>query len=509
MRLRPLVPSLLLATVALSCSSLLGDFSSGPGGGSGEGGAGEGGGDDGGPGSDGRSPDGASTDSPAGDSPGSESGADAPTDSGDGGLPLVTLKCTGTKPPQPFLVKSLDGNAGSSSGDFSWGVAAFPTGPTSTRLVAGRFGTDVFSVYELDTSTSPPTVKSLDVPVAASVASSSEVISWVGRLQSGFGVAVSYKDTQGFVDLDLYVFRDSTSIATAPTPVRLYSTQNIASGVPSSILEVGPQEYFATAVVLNTTNSVNALLAGLSTGGAQANMATVDTSSGNAFGGLVSVQSGSNVYVYVVGSTGPAFYALADTGTNNGPRTSIARAGSGAAITESFVDAVPGSAPATTNLAYLELDANEAGTALAGAFFSAASVPQSKLSTLTIADIAFGRTYTDLGSVPGLSNGGMGFYGDDFVAIGPGLDTQSNPTSWVNFLWLDMHGVVRGEQVGVNGILAGLGAKLSQNGRTIVASPGPRSAQQAAWNVAWIEQDRDDAGLFYNALEYQELDCAP
>jgi hypothetical protein len=72
-----------------------------------------------------------------------------------------------------------------------------------------------------------------------------------------------------------------------------------------------------------------------------------------------------------------------------------------------------------------------------------------------------------------------------------------------------MHGVVRGEQVGVNGILAGLGPNLSQNGRTIVASPGPRSAQQAAWNVAWIEQDRDDAGQFYDAIDIQEIDCTP
>ncbi|HEY6462765.1 MAG TPA: hypothetical protein VIY73_21495, partial [Polyangiaceae bacterium] len=203
------------------------------------------------------------------------------------------------------------------------------------------------------------------------------------------------------------------------------------------------------------------------------------------------------------------FYALPDTGTSKGPRTSIQRTQTTAAVIEGFLDAVPGSAANTTNLGYLEVDANEAGTAVGGAFFSTAAVPQATLPGLTIADIAFGRTYTDIGSVPGLSNGGKGFYGDDFVAIGPGLDAQSNPTSWVNFLWLDMHGVVRGEQVGVNGILTGLGARLSQDGVTIVASPGPRSAQQAAWNVAWIEQDRDDAGLFYDSVFYQELDCLP
>lgn len=512
MSLRAFIPSLVLATTAVACTALLGDFNQGSGGASAEGGPGGEGGAGGDATNDGHASEGGSSDATGGESSTAEGGADSPVDSvTDTGIPLVPLKCTSTKLAQPFVVNSLDGNAGTSLGDYNWGVAAFSAGATTTRLVAGRQSPNVFSVYELDTSATPPTVKSLDVPVNANASAQGETIAWVGRLQAGFGVAVAYQDKQGFVDLDLYAFPTSGSIASAPSPVSLYRTQGIDSGITASILEVAPQEYFVTAVVTNSTSLALALLAGLSTGGSQANMLTIDTSTGgNNFGDLVSVESGSQVYVYVLGQTGPAFYSLANTGTSTGPRTSIARApGPGPVILESFIDAVPGSAPNTTNLAHLEVDANEASTAVGGAFFATGAVPQSELPTLTIADIAFGRSYSDIGSVPGLSNGGMGFYGDDFVAIGPGLDTQSNPTSWVNFVWLDMHGVVRGEQVGVNGIFQGLGSKLSQDGRTIVASPGPRSAQQAAWNVAWIESDRDDAGLIYNEIAYDELDCTP
>jgi hypothetical protein len=367
--------------------------------------------------------------------------------SAESGIPLVLLNCQTWKYPQPVLVQSLDGMAGSSAGDFL-GVKPFPAGATTTRVFAGRYGANLFSVYEIDSSHSPPSVVSVDVPYVGT-ANSAYVVG-TPRLMGGFGVVIAYTDTQGFVDVDLYPFRDSSPISPLPAPVRLYQTQEINTNMQAAVLEVAPSKYFTALSTLGTVNSTYALQVGL-VSGAPANMVTIDSSPQNNFGGLVITHAGTSVFAFVLGSGGPALYQVADTGSSGGPRTAVARTpGAGTLITGQFTDSVAGSMPGTTNVGYMELDVNEAGTAFGVGLVQATAVADSKLPTLSIGDLSFGKSYTDLASVPGPLNPGR-FFGDDFVAIAPGLDSQSNATSWVNFLWLDTHGVVRGDQSGVNG----------------------------------------------------------
>jgi hypothetical protein len=495
---------LFLSTSAAACASLLGDFNSGTPGGEEEGGT-EGGTVEGGPDA---SPESSRPDSyvPAEASNDSQSlDTSLAETSAESGIPLVLLNCQTWKYPQPVLVQSLDGMAGSSAGDFD-GVKPFPAGATTTRVVAGRYGANLFSVYEIDSSHSPPSVASVDVPYVG-VANSAYVVA-TPRLMGGFGVVISYTDSQGFVDVDLYPFRDGSPISPLPAPIRIYQTQEINTNMHGTVLEVAPSKYFAVLSTFGTANSTYALQVGL-VSGAPANMLTIDSSPQNNFGPPVAVHVGSSVFVFVFGSGGPALYQVADTGTSGGSRQTVSRgAGAGTIITGQFTDSVPGSAPNTTNVGYMELDVNEAGTAFGVAPVLATAVDDSKLPTLALSDLSFGKSYTDLGSVPGPLNPGR-FFGDDFVAIAPGLDSQSDPTSWVNFLWLDMHGVVRGDQSGINGLLPGTGTIINQNAASIGATPGPRTAQQAAWNVVWAENDRDDAGLIYNSLFYNELDCTP
>lgn len=487
----------LLSTSIFACASLLGDFTTGE--------SQDGGGDD--SGSDGNVGDHAA----GGDSPGGDAKADGalgdstPDDSGEGGIPLIPLKCVTWKLAQPALVQSLDAFAGSSAGDFG-SITPFPDGPTKTRVVAPRFGgITLFSVYEIDSSQSPAVVTSVDAPYVGMPNSAG--VAAVKRLADGYGVVVSYIDAQGFVDVDLYPFRDATPISPLPTPVRLAQTQEINSSVQASLLEVAPSKYFVALTTFGTVNNTYALQVGLSAG-TPANMLTIDSGAQNNFGGIVLAHVASNVFIYVIGSGGPALYQVPDTGSSGGTRQAIQRASSNLLITGLFTDAVTSAAPNTTNLGYMELDANDAGTGFGSFALQAAAVSNFTLPNLKISDISFGKTYTDLASVPGPLNPGQ-FFGDDFVAISPGLDPQSDPTSWVNFLWLDMHGVVRGDQSGINGLLPGIGSNLSQNGQAIAATPGPRSAQQAAWNVVWNQQVRDDAGLFSDSLYYNELDCMP
>jgi hypothetical protein len=495
---------LVLSASAAACTSLLGDFNTGGPGGAEEGGT-EGGTAEGGPdaapessGADSYAPIEASVDSQSLDTSVAETSAES-------GIPLVLLKCQTWKYPQPVLVQSLDGMAGSSAGDFL-GVKPFPAGATTTRVVAGRYGATLFSVYEIDSSHSPPSVAAVDVPYVG-MANSAYVVG-MPRLMGGFGVVIAYIDTQGFVDVDLYPFRDGSPISPVPAPVRLYQTQQINTSMQAAVLEVAPSTYFTALSTFGTVNSMYALQVGL-VSGAPANMLTIDSSSQNNFGPPVAVHVGSSVFLFVFGSGGPALYQVADTGTSGGSRQIVSRgAGAGTIITGQFTDSVTGTAPNTTNVGYMELDVNEAGTAFGMAPVLATAVADSKLPTLSLADLSFGKAYTDLASVPGPLNPGR-FFGDDFVAIAPGLDSQSNATSWVNFLWLDMHGVVRGDQSGINGLLPGTGSIINQNAASMGATPGPRSAQQAAWNVVWAENDRDDAGMNYNSLFYNELDCTP
>jgi hypothetical protein len=439
------------------------------------------------------------------DSQGSDTGA-GDTGVVDAGIPLVLLKCQTWKYAQPVLVQNLDGLDGSSATDFAV-ISPFPAGPTRTRVAAGRYAGTIFSVYDIDTSQSPPAIASVDAPSVG--VASSNYIAAIPRLVGGFGVAVSYQDSQGFVDVDLYPFRDSSPVAPLPTPVRLAQMEGVNSDVRAAVLEVSPSTYFVALQTFVTATSTSTLQIGVAAGGTAATLAQLDSSAQQIFNNLVLAHVGSEVYVYVTSNIGvPAYYKVADTGTTLGPRTPLSRpADAGLFLSGQVTDSVPGSAPSTTNVSYVEYDYSDAGY---GPFLvQAAPVPNAKLATLTTADISFAHSYSDLGSVPvsGLDPGRL--FGDDYVALSPGPFPACGATSWVNFLWLDVHGVVRGEQVGVNGLLPGKGMILPQNAMSIGATPGPRTAQQAAWNVVWSESDRDLGGNIYEALMYNELDCVP
>jgi hypothetical protein len=408
--------------------------------------------------------------------------------------PLQSLTCNTWKYPQPFMVANLAAYVGTGAGYYQ-GVNVFSVDPNTVRVVASRSSVPaIFTVYSVDKTQSPPAVTSVDLPYNGTPGLG-QVWS-VPRLPGGFGIVTS-TTAGGLMTVSLYPFLDAQPITPLPQPIpiaQLPEGTTLQRNI--ELTQVGPSAYFVAIDAQDTTNNLEI---GVATGGQRANPFLVDSLSGLFDPVLVHV--GSSMFMFIgIQSAGGAFYQVPDTASAGGARQTIPPLGAFVAF-GAVLDAIPGSAPNTTNLAYEEFDFNDAGQ-FGSATFRASAVANATLPALKAADITFFKAYTDLGSFPATSNG-IRFFGDDFVVFGPGQDGNGDPTLWVNFLWMNVNGVVRGDQEGVNGLLSGHGPAITY----ITGSPsGAFAPQSGAWNVGWAESLTTDAGG-YAALFLNELDC--
>ena len=475
----------LLVVGAAGCASILGDFDAPRV-------------DDGGTGGDGGGVDATSDTSSSGGEGGPPDGAtnDGPGPRDTGGTettpPLGPLTCDTFAPATPFVVGKRNGQNPISYGD----VTAFPAGPTTTRLVTSINGTPLSTIYSIDSSGAIPTVTSADIPGPGNVIATM-------RITGGFGVIVQTPVAPSGATVSLYKFLDASPVTPLPTPVKLATLSGItANQTHAAAVELGAGVYWLALTTVVTTPAIYGLYVGVATGGATANLTAVETSSKEDYQLPVAVHVGSTVYLYVNNKSGATgFWPLPDSGSAGGVvRKEVAGLALGALFFGGILDGVASGTAGKTNLAYLEEDANDAGNALGSLVYRAAPVDDTQLPTLGASMITFGRTYTDPAVAPFSSS--ARFFGDDFAIIAPGLLSGGGTTSWVNFLWLDAKGIVRGERSGaVQGLLAGVATNVER----MTLAPGVRGATAATWNVAWTQFD--PAAGNADTLYFDTLKC--
>jgi hypothetical protein len=492
---------------AAGCASVLGDFSTGssPGEGPGDGASPESGLPGTGAGAKDQSvPDTSVSDTGPSSDGSVDAGHDAATGDASGGDvgPLPTLSCNAWKTAQPARLADLHASSGNAAA--YQGITAFAPDTHTVRIVAQRSGNPiVFSVYSVDTSTSPPVMTSVDLPL---VGAGPTFVERVVRLDQGFGVIVANTNAMGYYDLTLYPFLDAKPVTPLPMPVPLVTFPETSSTYlrDFNVIQVGVGAYFFVMLGQSTGFTLEM---GLAVGGNQAAPAFVDSNPNlHQFDGLTMVHVGTHVFIYCAGyeSQPIAFYEVPDTAGATGPRTMVANA-SGSVFTPIIADGVPGSpaSPAnTTNLVLQQGEVNDAGQFSEYAF-NVAPIANAALPTLAASAISFGVTYTDFASAPlGI---GPRLFGDDMVSIGQGEDSDQNPTLWFNFLWLNASGVVRANRGGVGALLADRASLIT----SISAAPGAITRTSGAWNIVWSEFDPQDGGAGYGALYMNELDCQP
>jgi hypothetical protein len=350
------------------------------------------------------------------------------------------------------------------------------------------------TVTTADMSANPPTLVSQDVPLPNPPQPGSIV--HFARLQAGLGVLVKTPtpSAPNETSLFLYVLPDATP-SVAPTPLEVARTSNVTAAV---LLELAPSTYFVALNQANDPFTQFTLSGGIAGGGQRVvDFTTIDTNPSTAFLPFTPILAGSDLYLFANGARF-GYYKLPPTASAASALQPAAPLHAGASG-ESLLDAVA-NGPDTTNLAFLEEDPVDGGyvnTFITGAFSNAG------LASFSLADAGVPplvQEYDDPGAYP--CAGTSGLFGNDFVAIGSGCVGRGH-TSWQNFIWLDMHGVVRASQTGVQGILQGQGETIN----TIGVSPGPRGSTTATWNVAFEKALLDDAGTSYNAVLLNALEC--
>ena len=110
-----------------------------------------------------------------------------------------------------------------------------------------------------------------------------------------------------------------------------------------------------------------------------------------------------------------------------------------------LIDVAAGASAGRTNFAYVAGGSGGAPTVI-----RAGGIPDALLPTVTAADLALVRSYSDP-SLASLLVSGAEWLGDDVMLIAPGLAGEDgSPSAGVNVVWFDANGSVRAEQVGAN-----------------------------------------------------------
>jgi hypothetical protein len=150
-----------------------------------------------------------------------------------------------------------------------------------------------------------------------------------------------------------------------------------------------------------------------------------------------------------------------------------------------------------TDFGFIELDTSATASALAT--FRVGNVADTAIDTFTAPGLPVGAAITSPSDAP-ISNGGGGWFGDEFIMVGLGQPNHGG----FNLVWHDAQGHLRALQTGMNALLAnhtnidGVGIALAQQ----------IGARFVGWNVAWSEMQTDADGATYDVLFTNQLICS-
>jgi hypothetical protein len=472
--MRRLLAAIAVATLPFGCTSILGDFSTGSGGGT------EGGTADGAPDAtndtttDGTSDGGAEASDAGGDRGTVEGGADAAPDG-----PPPVLTCDTWRYGTPIQVVSLEGVDGGQR-TLAAQPIVLPGDSQDTTVVVVSPPPNDFQVYA----------------VSMSMASVQHVTQSTphGSIDSFFttedGVAVITPDTMGGADL----------VAT-DIPATIMGNGMVPSGTELtpfpgfSFLTSWGQQLAVGSYAYAYSNSPSSgqygLYAGLS--GSDAGAVTITTSANRSTVDspeLVNANGQSFIFVGGDGSSGsgPTEYVVPDDSSAmiQGPRT-ITSTGSDVAL---MLGVGPNSSPSRVNLAFADGNLSTQVVTL-----RIGSLDVSQANSFSTASLPMGETFTTLADLP--TNGSPHWQGDDFLAIG-----QGQGAAGANFLWVDVDGNTRGVAYGANAILT-TDTNLSQIN---VSFSSQVPSVPAAFDVTWSDRLSDGSGE-YDVVYVNQLQC--
>jgi len=100
---------------------------------------------------------------------------------------------------------------------------------------------------------------------------------------------------------------------------------------------------------------------------------------------------------------------------------------------------------------------------------------------------------------------------DQYMALGPGvragavLDSGNGGVPFgLNALWFDATGIIHSDLTGNSRLLPSLGDIVTATAEPISL---PSNGAGARWAIAYVETKADDAGGYYDVVEYNELTC--
>jgi hypothetical protein len=506
------------------CSSLLGDFTVGPGTGE-EGGTGggldaggasdappvEGGGRDAGPDAtvDGAADDGGMVDGEV---------ADAPSDG-----PPAPLNCGTWVYPAPIVLETVSTGTRLTVG----APLIYPipvTGGTNVRVVVGKNGPVPFTVYSLDRSVTPPSVTTIAPPTSYFASYSANGHRSPGK-DATYTVVLAYTRSSPMVSAtyEAYVIQDSLANAgPIPSPFPAYSLTPVqATPTALHVLPLAPNDVFTAVENPVTSGGVTTydLGVGIATPSTLASPLFPVSSSLNSddFTEMALFNNNTNNTVYVYAENDPSSPGMSAWTVPD------ALMADGAAPTKRAIGAISASMPSiaenttqsAADIAYTEANLNGAFTT--GETFRAGTIPYASatpdLDTWVSTDLPIVKGYGSAGQgsvfdAPlGLSDGSH-WYNDNIMLVGPGLRNNADASNGgvpygLNYLWMDANGNLRAEGQGNNRLLPELGDFTGVATTALQIGPDGKTAHFA---IVWVEQKTDDAGA-YSVVSYNELSC--
>jgi hypothetical protein len=476
-----------LVGAAPACTSLLGDFSSGPA---------EGG------------PDGsiASEGGPSADGAGQDASSDGatPTDAPlDVDAAPPTFTCNTFKWAQPLVLEDLTSQP---SEQFVNVVAAFQLGNGVLRVVGQKSGGVGFSVYTVTKATQA--VVQLDAvttggnPLPLSLDRSRGQTANITSvaLRTGAPPNLSY---------EAYAFPDTMDAGgPLPAPFDLYeppstTTYDELSLVPFTLTDVfeayasasgSPADYTLAVGRVAPTNDPTSL-------------STVATSvSADSFTSRRLYRANGNVYLYDVNdplTPGISSWVVPETATlSTPPPTQTVASG----LVADMIDIAPNSMGAAADVLTTEETKN--GSLTESWALRIGVVPMANLTTWTTADLTQVRKYTMLGNAP-LPVGHPYFFGEDIMLLGSGfciLPSDGGACSrspGLNMIWLNAVTGIRSEEVGVNALMP------TESGFDVAfAVPASTSTVTPSWDIVWVQTIANaDGGGTHEVLYMNELEC--
>jgi hypothetical protein len=429
---------------------------------------------------------------------------DAAGDSGDGGPPM--LSCTTWKWPQPLVLEDLSTSTATSNHKFGNSIVAFPLGTGPIRVIAAKSNSPLFSIYTVTPSTQ--TVVQLDEPGPG--ADSIQGI-WRDRVTAANETAVVAHVTSDsqFGYYEVFAIPDSMgATGTVPNPFGLFSP-TATDGVTS--MTVAP---FTTTDIFEAVSVSSGSPATYTLGVGRVSPTSNPTTLGaaatavtqNQFAAPKLYRANGNVYIYDSNdSTTPGVTGWAV------PETAVVPDGG---VTPQIVSTVQGSvydiAPASSGSGanILVNEVAETGNVTNSYKLRLGVVPNANAGSWVSTDLPYVASFAggNLKEVPYFS-GHQLFWGDDIMLVGPGYCIVQSDGGCItypglNVLWLNAQTGVRAEEVGANKLFSDTTGFFD-----VYTLPAGISATSANWNVIWGQHMTSDAGLDYDVLYMNVLQC--